>query len=174
MMTELSLLSSDEASVALPELMALLRDAVEGGASVGFVLPLSDAALAAYWQDVLVSMAAGKHRLVVARQQGRIIGTVQLAFGQKMNAAHRAEVQKLLVHRTMRRQGIANQLMQRLESEARSTGLKLLYLDTRQGDPAEDLYRQLGYTTAGVIPAFALSPDQTTLDATVYMFKLLK
>lgn len=40
-------------------LSALLRDAVERSASVGFLLPLTDAALSADWSGVLASGATG-------------------------------------------------------------------------------------------------------------------
>jgi GNAT superfamily N-acetyltransferase len=49
------------------------------------------------------------------------------------NASHRAEVQKLLVLRSWRRQGIGLALMTAIEQAARQTGRSLLVLDTRLG-----------------------------------------
>jgi ribosomal protein S18 acetylase RimI-like enzyme len=79
---------------------------------------------------------------------------------------------KRLVHRSVRRQGIAERLMQKVEQLAREQARSLLVLDTRQGDPAELLYQKLGYTVAGVIPGYARSPNGE-LDATVFYYKRL-
>jgi ribosomal protein S18 acetylase RimI-like enzyme len=82
-------------------------------------------------------------------------------------------VQRVLVHRSARRQGIAEQLMHRLEEIARERGRSLLVLDTREGDAAERLYEKLGYTVAGVIPGYARSADGS-LDASVFYYKQLR
>ncbi len=63
--------------------------------------------------------------------------------------------------------------MAALERRAVREARTLLVLDTRQGDAAEQLYRRLGYSEAGVIPAYARSADGM-LDATVFMYKLLE
>ena len=60
--------------------------------------------------------------------------------------------------------------MTALEGEARSLGLQLLVLDTRQGDTAESLYRKLGWREAGVVPGYARSADGS-LHATVFFYK---
>ena len=63
--------------------------------------------------------------------------------------------------------------MQRAEAEARSIGKTLLVLDTATGGAAEQLYEQLGWTRAGVIPDYALYPDGTPCDTTIF-WKALK
>src|SRR4051812_36970696 len=78
-------------------LNALLRDAVEGGASIGFMLPVVEPQLADYWAGVFADVAAGTRVLLVTREGGRIVGSVQLGLATKANSRHRAEVQKLLV-----------------------------------------------------------------------------
>lgn len=116
----------------LPDLCELLKGAVEGGASVGFMAPLSAEAADAYWRDVLASI--GQSLMVwVALENGRAIGSVQLALCQRGNGRHRGEVQKLLVLGTHRRRGIAQRLMGELEASARAAGRSLLVLDTQRG-----------------------------------------
>jgi len=88
------------------------------------------------------------------------------------NARHRAEVSKVMVHRRARRRGVGRALMLALEGHARRLGRTTLILDTRQGDPSETLYRGLGWTFAGAIPAYARSATGA-LDATAYYYKLL-
>jgi ribosomal protein S18 acetylase RimI-like enzyme len=136
----------------------LLRDVVAGGASVGFLDPLPDDEAAAYWDGVFAEVDAGSRLLFAVRDGGRVLGSVQLAIPWKPNARHRAEVEKLLVHTSARRQGLGTALMRHLEDVAAARGRTLLVLDTRAGDVAGRLYERLGYVRAGVIPGYALSP----------------
>jgi acetyltransferase len=168
----MSTVSSEQLPALLPALCTLLRDAVEGGASIGFMLPLSIEEAAAYWLGVKADIANPGCRLWVAQDGENIVGTVQLSLCMRKNGLHRAEVQKLMVAQSARRQGIAAQLMQALEQYARQEKRHLLFLDTEQGSPAEIFYQRLGYQLAGNIPEFASSP-QGGLKATALYFKLL-
>ena len=166
---QIELLTSRVAREKLDDLIALLQDAVDSGASVGFLPPLSRDAASDYWHCVFADLDAG-HRLLLGAMNGsKLVGSVQLALARKPNASHRAEVQRLLVHRAVRRQGIGEQLMRRLHELARQHARTLLVLDTREGDPSELLYRKLGYTRAGVIPGYARSADGA-LDATAFYY----
>src|SRR5262245_29318945 len=136
-------LTAVEAKAERSWLIELLQDAVESGASVGFLPPLSSAEANAYWNQVEWDLNAGACVLLVARHGKRVGGTVQLALAQKANGTHRAEVQRLLVHREVRRQGIGRALMLEIEAEAARLGRTLLVLDTRKGDPSEGLYRNI-------------------------------
>lgn len=86
-------------------------------------------------------------------------GTVQLDLCMKKNGVNRAEVQKLMVHSSARRGGIARQLMQAAEAEALRRERGLVFLDTEAGSGAEGFYRTLGYTFLGGLPEYACSPD---------------
>jgi ribosomal protein S18 acetylase RimI-like enzyme len=158
----------------LAELAALLHACVHSGASVGFVLPFSAEASAAFWQaKVLPGVAAGTAMCWTARLEAALVGTVQLDIGTPPNQPHRAEVRKLLVHPDRRRQGIARALMTTLEAHAAGIGRHLLTLDTRTGDVAEPLYASLGYAVVGAIPGYCRDPFTDTLDATTIMYKTL-
>ena len=152
----------------------VLHAVVYDGAGVSFVVPFSLDEARTFWVDtVLPGVRARTRRVVVARREARIVGTVQLDLAVPPNQRHRAEVLKLLVHPTARRRGIARALMIALEAIARSEGRTLLTLDTWTGRAAEVLYRSLGYVAAGVIPRYArgsLTPD---LEATTIMYKEL-
>jgi ribosomal protein S18 acetylase RimI-like enzyme len=147
------------AQTALPQLIEILVNSVESGASVGFLLPISDDEATQYWNGRIQSIAEGTTVLLAAQIDERIIGVVLLALEPRANGSHRAEVQKLMVHRRFRQQGLARSLMDTIESDARELGRKLLVLETRQGDSADGLYHKLGYTEAGVIPNYALDAD---------------
>ena len=167
-------LQADELERRLTGLGALLRDCVLDGASIGFVLPLGVSASEAFWRDkVLPGVSAGTRVLLVAEAAGVIAGTVQLGLDTPLNQPHRADVAKLLVHPTRRRQSIARRLMIDLERRAIILGRRLLTLDTRTGDPSGRLYTILGYRTVGAIPGYCLDPTGERLNSTTIMYKTL-
>jgi len=85
----------------------VLIDCVEGGASVGFMQPLSRAKANAFWLGVAAAVGRGERLLLAAADAaGAILGTVQIVFAQFENQPHRADIAKMLVHRRARRHGI--------------------------------------------------------------------
>ena len=153
-------------------LAALLVDAVEGGASVNFMLPFGPGEAAAYWRGIVPAVAAGHILLFTALAAGRVIGSVQLHPSPQPNQTHRADIAKLLVRSRARRQGLGRALMAAAEKAAMARGRTLLTLDTLTGTAAERLYPALGYKRAGVIPGYARLPDGPMGD-TVIFYKTL-
>jgi acetyltransferase len=156
----------------IPSLAALLQNAVTNGASIGFLLPLSDQEAEVYWQEVAEAIQGPNRILLIAMEGKKIAGTVQLDLAGRANGSHRAEIIKLMVHTSFRQQGIAQALMNAIEQEAKLAGRTTLVLDTREGDVSEKLYTKLGYQRAGTIPEYARSTDGT-LHTTLFMYKLL-
>jgi acetyltransferase len=150
------------------DLIALLQDAVASGASVGFLPPLSLAEAQEYWEGVRLELEQRTKILLVAMDNKQIVGTVQLGFCTKANGRHRAEVQKLLVHRTHRRKGIGRQLMAMIEKLARENDVVLLYLDTEPDQPAEKMYQELGWEEAGRIPDYFTKTDGELYTTVIY------
>jgi ribosomal protein S18 acetylase RimI-like enzyme len=155
-------------SVELDQLTNLLIATVDDGASVGFLPPLSQEEARAYWEGVLCPGVL----LFVAEEAGQIAGTVQLQLAMKLNGRHRAEVARLMVHPDFRRRGIGRFLMEYAEAAAIADGRTLLVLDTREGDPSNDLYLSFGFLEAGRIPHYARSASGE-LHATVFYYKEL-
>ena len=153
----------------LDDLTEVLVACVAQGASLGFHAPLPADVARDWWAGIPRDGVI----LLVAEQQGRIVGTVQLQPAESENGAHRGEVAKLLVHPEWRRQGIARALMMTLEAEARAMGKTLLVLDTRESDPSNDLYRALDYREAGRIPGWARDATGTP-STTVFWYKPLE
>lgn len=155
-------------------LVALLQDAVDSGASIGFLPPIAETEAAQYWDAVAAALGEGS-RVVLAAHDPELglVGSGQLELATRANARHRAEVAKVMVHRRARRRGVGRALMLALEEHARRLGRTTLVLDTRQGDPSEDLYRSGGWTFAGAIPRYARSATGA-FDATALYFKLLE
>lgn len=151
--------------------MAVLQDVVDHGASVGFLATDTQTTLAVYWRQVFAALGPGL-ALWVAEENGRIVGSVQLAPCQRSNGRHRGDLQKLMVLESARGKGIATRLLHAAEAHARNLGLTLLVLDTHSGSPAESLYRREGWCEAGSIPDYAGVPDGTLISTTYYYKKL--
>ncbi|HEX6038299.1 GNAT family N-acetyltransferase [Longimicrobium sp.] len=167
-------LTADEAAARIAELSAVLVDCVEGGASVSFMAPLARETADAFWRKVADGMAAGTRILLVAEDgAGAIIGTVQVIGDLPENQPHRADVAKMLVHRSARRQGLGAALMRAAADAACAAGKTLLVLDTVTGSDAERLYTRLGWVRVGVIPNYALMPNGQPCDTTVFYKSLV-
>ena len=152
----------------LDALAAVLHDCVAGGASVSYMAPFSQRDAREAFEAVAAEVEQGRRLLLAAFADGEVVGTVQVILALPPNQPHRAEIAKLLVHRSARRRGIAQLLMKRAEDEARAERKTLLVLDTVTGDNAERLYERLGWTKVGVIPGYALYPDGRLCDTTVF------
>jgi len=153
-------LAAAEAVASVPALAEVLIDCVAGGASVSFLWPLPRDKALAFWQGVAEGVARGERALLVAEDgAGRLVGTVQLVLAQPDNQPHRADVAKMLVHRSARRRGIAQALIAAVDALARSEGKTVLVLDTVTGGDAERLYQRAGWQRVGVVPNYALMPD---------------
>ena len=150
----------------------VLRDCVEGGASVGFMLPLTRGKAQAFWRSASASAARGERVVLVAEEQaGAIVGTAQVIWAQFENQPHRADVAKMLVHRRARRQGIGAALLAGAERCALEAGRTLLVLDTASDD-AERLYVRQGWRRVGDIPDYALWPAGGFCSTTIFFKEL--
>lgn len=165
----LSILSSATLLERKQQLIDVLEECVKDGASVSFMLPFDRQKACSFWEGVARSCEAGERRVFIAqRDNGDILGTVQLITAMPDNQPHRGEVAKLLVRQCARRQGVARALMTVLEESAATAGKSLLVLDTATGSGAEIFYQQAGWQKAGEIPQYALMPDGTPCGTSVF------
>lgn len=160
-MIEIARFDANAAELHLAALAELLVDAVDSGASVGFLPPLAPADADDYWRGVVGAVRDGWRVLLAAVEEGRVQGSVQLALETRANGDHRAEVMKLFVHRRARRRGLARALIVEAERVASALGRTLLTMDTRQGGDAERLCVALGWRKFGELPRYARSADGT-------------
>jgi GNAT superfamily N-acetyltransferase len=158
------------AAADLRALALLLVDAVESGAAVSFLAPLTQERAEDWWRRTL-SESHPRAIFLVARDEEGIAGTVQLHPAWAPNQPHRGEIAKLLVHRRSRRTGLGTRLMHAIEEQARRAGFSLLTLDAKRGVAAEHLYRQIGWTHAGTIPRYAFDTDGATPHDAVIFYK---
>ncbi|GGX86710.1 hypothetical protein GCM10010358_45950 [Streptomyces minutiscleroticus] len=161
-------LAGGQVAEAAPALAGLLVDAVDGGASVGFLAPLGRDEAADWWRGRAAPAGDGSLAVWAAYAGERIVGTVSLAFADRPNSRHRAELVKLMVHREGRGRGLGRALLATAERAAAEAGVTLLTLDTETDSPAETLYRSAGWTRVGTVPDYALTPDGVLRPTTLY------
>ncbi len=171
-MLKISELKTTPSLELFAELVELVQDSVNGGASIGWTQTPSTKEARNYWSEVLEGVGRGERLLFVATDDHVCAGAVQLCFSPKQNANHRGEVQKLMVHSQYRRRGVGQALMTALENAAAARGLSLLVLDTMTGGDPEQFLRQVGYQYAGTIPDFARATNGK-LEATSIFWKKL-
>ena len=158
----------DDAQVE--QLADVTIDCVEGGASIGFMLPFPRERSLAFWDRVAADVEAGKRALIVAEDAQGICGTVQLILDLPDNQPHRADLAKMQVHGRARRQGLGETLLRAAEALARECGKTLLVLDAVTDGDAYRLYSRLGWVRVGDVPNFALFP-QGGFCSTTYFYR---
>ncbi len=168
MVVEIRQLTAAEGRRHLGALAEVLLDCVEGGASVSFMSSLSTSEAESFFARVLEGVDQGDRILLAAFIDSKMVGTVQILLATPPNQPHRADVAKLLVVRSARGQGVGSKLMEHVEEACRRAGRTLLVLDTATGGHGERLYTRLGWTRVGVIPKYALYPDGTWCDTTIF------
>jgi GNAT superfamily N-acetyltransferase len=146
----------------------VLIDCVDGGASVGFMSPMSRAKATTFWRRVADGVANGRRALLVAEDEHGICGTVHLLLQLADNQPHRADLTKMLVHSRARRRGVGAQLVQAAERLARECGKTLLVLDAVTDGDGARLYERLGWVRVGDIPGYALFPQGGECSTTLY------
>ena len=156
----------------IEQLASVLVDCVEGGASVSFMLPLTQARAASFWRGLARDVEDGRRALLVAEDEAGIVGTVQLVLAQPENQPHRADLAKMLVHGRGRRRGLGAALVRAAEAAAHAEGKTLIVLDTVTGGDAERLYARLGWVRVGEVPEYALWPGGGLCATTFYYRKL--
>ena len=168
-----TILGATQIRDALDDFVELLADAVDDGASLGFLSPLTTECARAFWDAIADDVDAGTRVVIAAIENNRIIGTAQLDCETLPNGRHRAEVQKVIVHRSSRQRGIGSTLMREIESAAEARDRTLLVLDTGRGGVAEGMYERIGYKRAGSIPGYAADPSGRLVDSVIY-YKTLR
>ncbi len=139
-----------------------------GGASVEWLAPMPMEAAREYWRGATQQLAAGRRAILAAWLDGALAGTVTLDLAFPQNQPRRAQVEKLLVDPAFRRRGVGRALLARVEQAAARLGRRGLTLDTREGAPAEALYRATGWREAGRIPASELDDDGVARDVLIF------
>jgi GNAT superfamily N-acetyltransferase len=132
------------------------------------MLPFSQRDAELFFNRVIDGLEREERLLLGAYDGDSPVGSVQIVTALPPNQPHRAEIAKLLVHRSARGKGVGAALMKAAEDHARALGKTLLMLDAVTGGDAERLYLRLNWTKAAVIPQYAMFPDGRWCDTTIF------
>lgn len=160
---------SDEISFPLVQLLA---DVIRDGGSMGFLANATDTELMEFWASELSRVHSGVNVLVCAMDADTCIAAGILTCETKATGRHRAEVRKLMVHPEYRRQGVASQILTRMEEAACERGVRLLTLRTEAGSAASVLYSLSGWTLIGTVPNYAAGSDGSLHPVSFYYKEL--
>ena len=139
-------------------LSALMIEVVASNGSVSFMHPLEPERARAFWNTALAAADRGERIVLGAFDDDALAGTVTLLLDCPPNQPHRAEIAKMMTRPSHRRRGVASALLREAERLAVERRRTLLVLDTATIDGASRLYERHGYTFAGEIPDYALTP----------------
>jgi GNAT superfamily N-acetyltransferase len=165
-------LRPEEGETALPQLAAVLVDAVANGASVNFMAGFSTDDALRFWRGQLPGLADGTRHILVAESGRMILGTVVVSLAAAPNQPHRADVGKMIVHSSARGRGTGQRLLEAAEALALRLGRSLSTLDTEAGSAGDRLYRRCGWVPVGSIPNYSYTPDGRLTPATFFYKEL--
>ncbi|MGA0234677.1 MAG: GNAT family N-acetyltransferase [Alphaproteobacteria bacterium] len=139
----------------LQDLCDATVDAIEAGGGFGWLSPPPRDTLERYWQGL---MLIPDRRVFVARLDGLIAGSIQLHLNPRNNEAQAmlGRVTSAFVATWARGKGLGHMLIDAVEADAQTIGLRALTLDLRETQTnAIRTYESLGYTRWGTQPQYA-------------------
>ncbi len=143
------------ASTDLEDLCDAAADAIKAGGGFGWLAAPPRHIMEAYWRGVLL---VPERRLFVARLDGTICGSAQLARPPRNNEAQAfaAQLTSNFIAPWARGHGLARRIVLAVEEAARASGFAVLNLDVRATQEAAiQLYESLGFVRWGTHPFYA-------------------
>jgi GNAT superfamily N-acetyltransferase len=165
-------LSPGEVTAAACELGQLLLDAHASNMALGLSGPLSPEHAREVWVETAAKLDPARGVLLAAREDGLVVGTVQVMRAEAENGGHRAEVQRLAVRGDRRGEGLGRELLEAAVERARAMGLRLLWLTTHEGTGSDRFYAAVGWSRLGTVPAYSARPDGTLVGSAFYYREL--
>ena len=165
-------LSPGEVVAAAGDLARLLLDAHDANMALGLAAPLTAEHAREVWSDTAAKLDPERRVLLVAREDGRVVGTVQVVRAGAENGVQRAEIQRLAVSAERRGEGLGRQLLEAAAERARGMGIRLLWLTTHADTGSDRFYEAVGWTRLGTVPAYSAKPDGTLAGGAFYYREL--
>jgi GNAT superfamily N-acetyltransferase len=165
-------LSPGEVAAAADELGQLLLDAHASNMALGLSGPLTAEQAREVWVETATKLDPARRVLLAAREDGQVVGTVQVVRAEAENGGHRAEVQRLAVRGDRRGEGLGRALLEAAVERARVMGLRLLWLTTHEGTGSDRFYAAVGWSRLGTVPAYSARPDGTLVGSAFYYREL--
>jgi len=169
---EIVSLSADGVRAAADELAQLLLDAHASNMALGLRGPLTAEHARETWLDTAARLDPERRVLLVALEDGAVVGTVQVVRAEAENGQHRAEIVRLAVRRDRRGSGIGKALLEAAAERARQLGLRVLWLSTHAGTASDRFYEAAGWSRLGELPLYSERPDGTFVGSAFYFREL--
>jgi len=128
----------------VPHIVRLLADDVLGAERERYEDPLPDA----YYRAFEAIEANPDHQLLVAVEEGGLVGTLQLSFLPYLTyqGGVRAQIEAVRIDATRRGSGLGRRLAEEAIERARARGCHLVQLTTDKARPdAARFYERLGF-----------------------------
>lgn len=100
------------------------------------------------------------------------IGGTAAGFLLSRQIVDEEELLLIAVRPAFRRRGIASALLEQLVSESRGRGVARIFLEMRDGNPAEQFYRKYGFDSVGRRPNYYNRGKITGIDAITFALAL--
>ncbi|MFI0898556.1 GNAT family N-acetyltransferase [Streptomyces sp. NPDC020983] len=135
-------------------ILTLWADVTNAGGAVGFVPPVTPDDIRPTLDASLAAVARGGRRLLVGRDEdGRVAGTVFLAFNEHRLMRHWLWLYTVMIHPRHQGRGYGRVLMSAAESAARALpGIEAIRLTCRGGTGVDSFYAACGYKEVGRVP----------------------
>lgn len=153
-------------------LCTLWADVTNAGGAIGFVPPVTPDAIRQDLLTHLVSVDAGRTRMLVGRDEhGAIAAGAFLALNTHRLKRHWCSVYTVMVHPSLQGKGYGRDLMAAIEKAARGMdGITALRLTCRGGLGLERFYAACGYREVGRLPgAIKVADGDLRDDVTLWM-----
>ena len=120
------------------------------------------------------SLSTGFCDYYLISSHGTPIGPQDQAAGFTLSRliADETELLLLAVDPQFRRRGLGKMLVEKLARDSRANGASRLFLEMRRGNPAEVLYRNLGFEPVGERPNYYRTSQGQRIDAVTFALKL--
>ncbi|MFE6775265.1 GNAT family N-acetyltransferase [Streptomyces sp. NPDC057702] len=134
------------------ELARLWADVTNAGGAVGFVPPVTHDVVAPSAERQLTAVRDGSMRMVAAFADGRLVGTVFIAYNQHRLMRHWARLISVMIHPSLQGGGRGGAMVAEAIDMARDLGLDALRLEVRGGTGVDGFYATLGFKEVGRVP----------------------
>jgi GNAT superfamily N-acetyltransferase len=165
---EIAELSADEVRSAADELAQLLLDAHASNMALGLRGPLTREHARETWLDTAARLDPERRVLLAAREDGTVVGTVQVVRADAENGSRRAEIVRLAVRGDRRGGGIGRALLEAAAERAKGLGVRVLWLSTHAGTASDRFYEAAGWSRLGVLPLYSERPDGTLVGSAFF------
>ncbi len=121
-------------------------------------------------RQVSDALQMGNCSYLLLDEQGRTLapGKTAAGFILSRQAVDEEELLLIGVRPEYRRRGVASALLERLVTEARMRGIRRLFLEMREGNPAENLYLKHGFEPVGRRPNYYNRGEIAGIDAITF------